>query len=583
MYDMMKMLAVFAALVLPVYGLLRRRISNGSMDIFLLAIPLTLSVALLLSFFLACFGGIRFFWPVWGFLGMWCIWEWRHELMKQLSFSFRGDWRFFAGIATIMLMQAMPVVWQEFPAGWDPACHALIAEKIRLSGRICADWMPFENLPMVYPQCFHSFAAALAILTGCATHAVLQNLHFLFSFPAALLVWRIAVRVFGTSAGIFAVSAYTFLSDAGNYLYFYRMGMLPTECANVIFLGEILLLLNRDWDSRWKWLLSALAGAGIWIVHPLSGVIASSIAVAVVLFCSDRSFRKTLAWGGVGAFIAMGIYGIIVAGRVSPDNTESIRFAEEPAMPVLNVLNDIHIYVFLLAVTSLVWTWKKHRDPEICLGRIWLGVLVGVFLLMEYFFRYCIARPFFGEDFTIGIPSRFIAVSGSIFCIWAGAGLAKLSRLRYGWIFTVIFIICCIYGGRRYFVLARENAVPDELQKLSAAVRTCTPENAYFLLPDGTQAYQWFSYLAWRASLGVPIPSSENRSRLAEKCLLFSNLDGNREKIGSYIQEHRMLCMILLPVTSGRWQMAVGMPDGRFRLLRQELQWQSAAGPSAAK
>ena len=240
-------------------------------------------------------------------------------------------------------------------------------------------------------------------------------------------------------------------------------------------------------------------------------------------------------------------------------------------MPVFHVLEEIGWSVLPLAICGIFCAWKRRMEPEIRMLLIWLGVLTGIFAVMEYFFRFCIAEPFFGENFTIGIPSRFIAVSGTIFSIWAGYGMAQLSRIRRGWILTGIFVIFCGSGIWRYFQLAQTESVPEELQKLSAAVQQETPDEAYFLLPGGTEAYQWFSYLAWRASLGVPIPSSENRAMLTEKWLLFGNLDGNREKIGVYLREHRMICMLLIRAAPGRWQMAMGMPDGRFRLLRQEL------------
>ena len=338
-----------------------------------------------------------------------------------------------------------------------------------------------------------------------------------------------------------------------------------------MFLAMLLLLLRHDWQYRLKSILAGLGGAGIFLAHPLSGVITVCTGGAVACFCASRDWRKLLAFLLSGGCAAMALHLFLTKHALSGGNTESIKFAEEPAMPVFHVLEEIGWSVLPLAALGIWFAWKNRNRPEIRMLLAWLGVLTGVFAVMEYGFRFGIAEVFFGENFTIGIPSRFIAVSGSIFSIWAGYGMAKLSDLRPGKILIVIFLIFCGSGVWRYFQLAKTQNVPEELQQLSAAVRQETPEEAYFLLPSGTEAYQWFSYLAWRASLGVPIPSSENRALLTEKWLLFGDLDGNQEKIGAYLREHRMICMLLIPAAPGHWQMAMGMPDGRFRLLRQEL------------
>lgn len=574
MIDTLKTVFFFVAMVLPVFGFLGRRSGHFCMQNFLLAIPATLAAILSLGFILAYRGFLAAFFPLWGLFSLWVLWFCRENLKDLGHFSCFGfPWRLIAVCGGVFILQAIPVAMQSFPAGWDPACHALIAEKIRQSGQLCADWRPFEDLPMLYPQSLHVFAALLAMISDCPIHSVLQNMHLLFSFPAALLLWRIAVRIGGERAGIFAFFAYVFLTGVGNYIYFYRMGMLPTECANVIFLGLIFLLLQQeDFEKPLKYFLAALFGLGIFLVHPLSGVITVCIGVAVAVL--ERGGRKTLVYGGLGGIAAMGLYFLSVAGRATAGNTESIKFSEEAASRILSVLTDIGWAVLPLAAVGIVCAWKKKKTPEFRLALVWLAVLTGVFVCMEYIFRYCIARFFFGEDFTIGIPSRFIAVSGSIFCIWAGVGMDRLSRWRWGVVWILIFGICCFAGVRTYFQFAGKSAVPDDLQQLAGIVKREIPEEAYLVLPVGTPAYHWFSYLAWRPSLGIPLPSSENRSAFMKKALLFSDVNGNTAEIGAHIQKTRSIYMLLIPQRPGCWKIAVGRPDGRFRFLRTELRWE---------
>ena len=193
-----------------------------------------------------------------------------------------------AVFALVALFQLLGTVTRLFPAGWDPACHALITDRILETGRLCADWRPFETIPMRYPQAFHAMTALLALLAGLPVHRVLQGLHFLLMFPAGWLVWDFARRGFGRRAALPAFVIFAGLTNTGNYLYFYRMGMLPTELGFLFFLGTFACAL------RWRprrfgplaagWLLLAATA----LMHPLSLAMSGAVWLGVWLTSPRR-------------------------------------------------------------------------------------------------------------------------------------------------------------------------------------------------------------------------------------------------------------------------------------------------------
>ena len=457
---------------------------------------------------------------------------------------------------------------REFPAGWDPACHALIADRILETGRFCADWRPFETIPMRYPQAFHAMTALLALLAGLPVHRVLQGLHFLLMFPAGWLVWDFARRGFGRRAALPAFLLFAGLTNTGNYLYFYRMGMLPTELGFLFFLGTFACALRwrpgRFWPLAAGWLLLAATA----LMHPLSLAMSGAVWLGVWVTSPHRRLGG-FAWRLLAGGLAAAALRWLPAWRFHlAGGNESLRFAEEGAVPLRAFLVGADPAALILAWFGLCGWRHRLRAAR---RRLWAAdaaVLFGLFFLMEYGFRYWIARPFFGEDFTLGIPSRLIGVAGGVLAVFGGASVGLVRSRAWRAVLMTFLIAAAVL---RYARLTFENDevsgdVSLELRVLAAAVREKTPENAFCILPAGMPDYQWFCYLAQRRSPALPLPASEDRGPVEAEWALFGDFDANRMEIAAWLREHPEPCFALVPTEKG-WYLAAPDETGRLRLL----------------
>lgn len=530
------------------------------------------AVALCLSFFAvagwccAWAGRLDAVMFLWGAVGLAAVWRARRE--------FRTPWRMGAdqtGIA-VLLCGAAAMLWivlgYDVPAGWDPACHALLAEKIARSGSLSRDWLPFEALSMHYPQAFHCPVALLSRLTGVPVHEVMQALHAAAQIPALILVWRIAGRIFGRNAAAAAALLYAFGTHTGNFYYYYRLGMFPTELAGLFFL----LLIHESLTSRRR-SVGILAGCGIVWVHFLT----LAIAAWVIVCFASSSFRKRghamlkFMAGSLGAALCVSApyWLYMLFGQIDSGSSESIRFSEEAAFDWYRVPDEIGPVVLILSIAGFAMLFRRCRREPVRFAVVWPAALLGIFLVMEYGFRYLVARPFFGEDFTIFIPSRFLAVSGYGLSILGGCAFARMLRKlpNLGRIAAVLLMLGSVHD---YLYLARLRVVSPDLRNLAAALREKTPPNAYCVLPAGTCDYQWLAYFAWRPTPGLPLPSSENRAAVVPKVTMLTDPDRHREEIGRWIAREKIPVLLLIPRPT-HWIAAIGSADGRFRLVPKPL------------
>ena len=501
---------------------------------------------------------------VWGALGVRAVFRVRRE---RASWAVPRD-RYGAAA---LLCGAASVLWivlgYDVPSGWDPACHALIAEKIARSGALSRDWLPFEDLAMHYPQALHCPVALLARLTGQPVHVVLQALHAAIQIPALVLLWRIVRRVFGGPAAAAAAVCYAFGTHTGNFYYYYRLGMFPTELAGLFFL----LLIDESMTRR-RLAVGALAGCGIVWVHFLSLAMIAWVLACFAVFSLRRMDRRMLRSMAVSLGLALVLSApywlYMLFGQIESGSGESIRFSEEAAFDWYRVPDEIGPAVLVLSIAGF-WSLRRARREKVRFATVWPLALLGIFLLMEYGFRYAVARPFFGEDFTILIPSRFLAVSGYGLSIVAGYALARIFRKAplAGRIAAALIVCWGVWG---IYGLFRQRAVSADFRSLAAALREKTPENACCVLPAGTPDYQWLAYFAWRATPGLPLPSSEKRAAVIPKVMMLTDPDRNRAEIGRWIAREKIPVLLLIP-RPDHWYAAVGGADGRFRLVKEPL------------
>ena len=104
-----------------------------------------------------------------------------------------------------------------------------------------------------------------------------------------------------------------------------------------------------------------------------------------------------------------------------------------------------------------------------------------------------------------------------------------------------------------------------ELRRLAAYAREHTEPDALLLLPDGLKDFQWFGYLAWRATLGDPIPSSENRAFLLERNSLFVAYSQNPAAVEDFLKRNRLRCVFFFSDRQGNYHTARSDANGKFQ------------------
>jgi len=222
-------------------------------------------------------------------------------------------------------------------------------------------------------------------------------------------------------------------------------------------------------------------------------------------------------------------------------------------------------------VLAAIGAWLWRRRFRAARRRLWAvdaAVLFGLFFLMEYGFRYLIARPFFGEDFTLGIPSRLIGVAGGVLAVFGGAAVGMVRSRAWR---AVLMTLLIATAALRYAKLTLAGGdVSPELRALAAAVREKTPEDAFCILPAGMPDYQWFCYLAQRRSPALPLPVSEDRGPVEAEWALFGDFDANQTEIAAWLREHPGPCFALVPTEKG-WYPAAPDETGRLRLLPEPI------------
>ena len=512
----------------------------------------------------------------------------RSSRLRRIRVIFPGAW-VLAAVALVAVCEGYPVLSWSWPPGWDPACHAIVAQKIADTGRLSADWRPFETLPMNYPQGFHVLLVLLASWSGQTIPEVMQALNFLISFPAALAIFVLGRRIFhSTGAGCAALLAYALGVDGGGFLYYYRLGLFPTELGCYCFLVLVAESLRRRGGVLER--MTAVYGTLLWCGMIMTHYLPTLIAITVLGVWSvwrPVGLKRSLCrlWGTLlAALVLTAPYYCSQLLRVGGvENTASVRFTEESMMDPGRLPGHLGMAALPFALYGLWWLRRcavgRHAGKTAAGWRLlagWLGWLFGFFVLMDYGFRLLVARPFFHEDFTLLIPSRFLVVCGYPLALLAGGGVWALwqwshghQRRRAGLI--AILIVLGGIGVVRNARLTIFRPVSPELRELALRTAAVTPEDGFVVLPQGTPDYQWFPYLAWRSSLGNPIPSSENRALLEPKWLLFSDFSGNAEAIREYLVRERMRCYLLVKLPDGSWRMIGSDAAGRFAPVPAEV------------
>jgi len=135
----------------------------------------------------------------------------QHALFKNIKV--KKAYLFWSVLGLIAIFYAIPVLSTDFPIGWDPTFHCLLARKIQYSGQLAATWQPFEQIAVNYPLGMHAFIAGLAYVTKAEPHIIFQTLHLPVMLLYSLGIYLIACKIFRNhTVGILAMVSFAFLT-----------------------------------------------------------------------------------------------------------------------------------------------------------------------------------------------------------------------------------------------------------------------------------------------------------------------------------------------------------------------------------
>src|SRR5271168_1568574 len=239
-----------------------------------------LAVAVYIAFTLA-YWRLSWFWVAWTVLSV-CVAALaaRQHLRNRGSVQRLGVTKpALIILGLVAISRFVPTLIHEWPPGWDPSFHLILARKVALADRMIYDWTPFENVPLNYPLGSHFLLVLISRLSGLPLHRVFQMLLPLIGVITTAEVYLLCLRLhLAEEIAAFSALAYGFWAAYGSIDY-YRWGGLPNALAMTFLLAIIALMVapRRTWKHV---ALAALFFAAICFAHH-HVMITSGIILAV--------------------------------------------------------------------------------------------------------------------------------------------------------------------------------------------------------------------------------------------------------------------------------------------------------------
>lgn len=456
-------------------------------------------------------------------------------------------------LGLVIAFELAPTLASRAPIGWDPAFHAILAEKVRLANGLVHDWRPFETIPLNYPLGSHLWVVLVASAVQQAVHHVFQVQYVLVQTLASALVYVIAARLFDCwRSAVFALLLYGLLGDWGTFHSYYQWGGLPTAMCFVLFLGLIWgALVLRGWIQV---ALGTLLLGGIVLIHHLSAVIA-----VLVLGCYVVLAAALRAPGGLWQRFALVLLSsaIVYSGYLVPyalratthlQGTQVLQYAEEPQLSLVQLAMNLGVPLVVAGAFGL-FCLRRVRGDAVTFLFVWSATLLVGYVALDYGYRIAmILRT--GNDVAAFTPSRTATVLSYPLSIGGGYGV---EWLRARWVarrgaataapvasgaaqgMWALVLAAALTAIPRAAAVSRRTAFDTRAEALGAFVREHTPEDAFVLYEVEFAPRRWLAYLTWRASAYPPIPASEDRTAVERKLAhVFADRTRLAERLAHY-------------------------------------------------
>lgn len=468
------------------------------------------ALAVLLAFYCA-YARLSLFWPAWSALAALCllIWGWRAHRQPGGTKAARNRCDLWLALllAVVAVSRFAPVFMRDFPPGWDPSFHLILARKLLLADHMVFDWSPFETVPLNYPLGSHLLVGVLARLTRLPLPRVFQLLIPALGVISTAQVYGLAQRVFRRPAiSLYSALAYGGWAFAGSAGY-YAWGGLPNQLGMMFLIALLAIFV----EQRWDWRSSALAAvflAAVFVSHHHVLLIAGAVTLSVIAYWlataglgANKKIRGLARAAAVAVALASPYLAPHIMRAATVRDTGVLRFTE----PYSLWLMLAHMGILLVGCGIAGLILSRRDQPQRA------GVLLTVVALLLVLYAACgpLYRTYslhrWGQEYVAFTPSRFLTDLIPLLSIFAGYALyrvAELFRLRPGAMVAGGLLLALTNVPFWMELFARDPA-PGRYQAY-AWIEQHTPADTILLSND-----EWAPYAAWRRTPATPLPVSE--------------------------------------------------------------------------
>jgi hypothetical protein len=409
----------------------------------------------------------------------------------------------YVGIRAVALSVA------EYPLGGDPSYHLVLADKILRSGRIIADWTPFETTELNYPIASHLLLAVIADLGKLPVHQVFTFAMIIFTVLAGAQVYALVSRATrNRELGLYAGVSFLFLAVYGSIDYA-RWGGLPNLMGVYLVLGLLSLLHRGDLSENKLTVLFAALFVAASFVHHHVMLTAGAILLWQLLYflwiAPDRVQTRRLTRGLVlSALLGSPYFVQYILKVLKIQESETIVFAE-PMMKPHEIMNALGPVFFLSALAGAVIFWRRKTIESFSVNLLQaIASLLLIYVLLQYASP-ILSRALWGTAITPFIPSRFLtdcvpllAAFSALFFFHFKEWVGGSKRWMVSLIVAGFILNWSVYRDTFAGMLSQPNL------DAYAWIRNHASANAIVIDPVFHT-----SYLTQRASSSMTIPASE--------------------------------------------------------------------------
>ena len=415
-------------------------------------------------------------------------------------------------------IRTAPLVARDFPLGWDPYFHLVLADRILRTGRVIDSWRPYEDIALNYPVGAHLLLAWVSSVTGCPLHRLFDLAIAFFTSLAGLQIFAWVRRSIpgepGREIALYAMLAFLFSAVLGS-LGYALWGGLPNLMAMYLFVGLVSLL---RWGGR-RYVCFAVLFVALSTIHHHVMVAAGGVLAWLWIYSRwirrDDELRADVTWGLVASAILGAPYFVPYAIRVVTLPSTGIGGFTEPLAGLHALVISLGPFTFFVIIGAIYYMAMRDRPPVAPSYVQSIVALLGMYVLLQYGWRLVelLAR---GRSFAPFTPSRFLtdAVMGA--SMFAGLFAYETRRLlhRGRTLAIALMVGGIVFNIPVYQALFKDDVRQDRVDAYEW-IRSNSDPRAGILTGD-----VYATYVARRTASEMPLPSSEyesmavNRSRL---------------------------------------------------------------------